>query len=159
MKITLSRSQLLKPLQRVVGVVERRQTLPILSNVLLRTESDSLSLLGTDLEVELVAHVNLDGITMKGETTLPARKLMDITRSLPDSAEIALTIDQQQAVLKSGRSRFTLSTLPSGDFPRIDEGPSDTEFAIPSKHLSHLLDRTAFAGASSSYPAVRLLYW
>ncbi|MHA7841198.1 MAG: DNA polymerase III subunit beta [Gammaproteobacteria bacterium] len=147
MKIVLSRSDIINPLKRVVGVIERRQTLPILSNVLLRSEGGVLSFTGTDLEVELVARLPIDDMAVMGKSTLPARKLMDICRNLSDSTDITLSFEKTQAVLIWGRSRFTLATLPAEDFPSIDEGPIDTELSIPSAALRFLLDRTAFAMA------------
>merc|ERR1712000_226314 len=97
---------LIKPLQLVAGVVERRQTLPVLSNILLVAEDNSLSLTGTDLEVELVGRVELDEPAQAGSVTVPARKLMDICKSLPDDARIELELTGQKMVIKAGRSRF-----------------------------------------------------
>ena len=147
MKITLSPSDIINPLKKVIGVIERRQTLPILSNVLLRFEGGILSFTGTDLEVELVARLSLEDRAVMCKSTLPARKFMDICRNLSDSAEITLLFENQQVIMKSGRSRFTLSTLPAEDFPSIEEGPEDVEFSIPSAALRFLLERTAFAMA------------
>ena len=147
MKIALSCADIIPPLRKVVGVIERRQTLPILSNVLLRLEGGVLSLTGTDSEVELVARLSLEDRAAVGKSTVPARKLMDICRNLSDSADINLAFEKQQVILKSGRSRFTLATLPAEDFPIMDEGPMDTEFSVSSAALQFLLDRTAFAMA------------
>ncbi|HEB27267.1 MAG TPA: DNA polymerase III subunit beta, partial [Porticoccus sp.] len=112
MKFSVSREDFLKPLQLVVGVVERRQTLPILSNVLINLNDGQLSLTGTDLEVEIVGHLPLVSPAESGEITVPARKLMDICRSLPDGAEITLSEEGGRVQVTSGRSRFTLSSLP-----------------------------------------------
>jgi len=147
MKFTVSRETLLKPLQLILGVVERRQTLPILSNVLMVLENDKLSLTGTDLEVEIVGHVELDEGGYSGEITVPARKLMDICRALPDGATIDFSEKDGRVVIKSGRSRYTLSTLPASDFPNVDEGPGNLEFSLAQKELKYLIDSTAFAMA------------
>lgn len=146
MKFTISREALLKPLQLVAGVVERRQTLPVLSNVLLRLQGSVLSLTGTDLEVELLGTVNLDG-GEEGETTVPARKLLDICRSLPEAANLNFSLDNQKVTLSSGKSRFTLSTLPASDFPSVDDSPSALEFSLKNTELKRLIDRTAFSMA------------
>ena len=146
MKLRVSREALLKPLQQVAGVVERRQTLPVLSNVLLQVEGNVLSLTGTDLEVEMVARVPLiegEG----GEVTVPARKLMDICRELPDKAEIELLLVGQRLTVKAGRFRSTLSTLPAEDFPTVEKSIAEMSTRIDSKSLKRLLDRTAFAMA------------
>lgn len=116
MHFTIQREALLKPLQLVAGVVERRQTLPVLSNVLLVVEGQQLSLTGTDLEVELVGRVQLEEPAEPGEITVPARKLMDICKSIPNDALIDIKLDEQKLIVKAGRSRFTLSTLPANDF-------------------------------------------
>src|SRR5690554_1507072 len=108
-----SKKNLIRPLQLVTGVVERRQTLPVLSNVLLVLEGDQLSLTGTDLEVELVGRVAVEKGATDGETTVPARKLMDICKSLPEDARLRFTQDDGKIIIRSGRSRFSLSTLRS----------------------------------------------
>src|SRR3989338_5960007 len=108
MHFTIQREALIKPLQLVTGVVERRQTLPVLSNVLLVLSNNELSLTGTDLEVELVARVPVAGGSKPGEITVPARKLMDICKALPDDASLKFEIDDNKAVIRNGRSRFSL---------------------------------------------------
>ncbi|UTW44635.1 DNA polymerase III subunit beta [bacterium SCSIO 12696] len=147
MKFTVSRETFLKPLQLVLGVVERRQTLPILSNVLMVLDDKKLSLTGTDLEVEIVGHIELEQSAEGGEITVPARKLMDIVRSLPEGAEIKLSEKDGRAILQSGRSRFTLSTLPPSDFPSVDEGQGRLELNVSQTELKYLIDSTAFAMA------------
>ncbi|MCV6605013.1 MAG: DNA polymerase III subunit beta [Porticoccaceae bacterium] len=147
MKFTVSRESFLKPLQLVLGVVERRQTLPILSNVLMVLDGKRLSLTGTDLEVEIVGHVDLEQAGESGEITVPARKLMDIVRSLPEGAEIKLSEKDSRAIVQSGRSRFTLSTLPASDFPNVDEGQGRLELNLAATELKYLIDSTAFAMA------------
>ena len=147
MKFTINREALLKPLQLVAGVVERRQTLPVLSNVLMVVDDNQLSLTGTDLEVELVGRVTVDNVSEGGEITVPARKLMDICKSLPENASIEFSRDDQRVKLKSGRSRFTLSSLPANEFPSIEEEAGSLAFTIGQSRLRRLIDRTAFAMA------------
>lgn len=147
MKFTITRDAILKPLQVIGGVVEKRQTLPILSNVLLSLDDDHLTLTGTDLEVELTATTplaNAEG----GEITLPARKFIDICKSLPDNAEIAVTIDDNRALLRSGKSRFTLSTLPAHDFPSTDKITGAREYTVAQSTLKYLIDQTLFCMAN-----------
>lgn len=147
MKLTVNRETLLKPLQLVAGVVERRQTMPILFNVLLVVEDGQLSLVGTDLEIELIGRVKLEQPSENGEITVPARKLMDICKSLPEDCDIDLQIDDQKMILRSGRSRFTLSTLPANDFPSIKEDAESFTFSVAQSSLRRLIDRTGFAMA------------
>lgn len=147
MKFTINREALLKPLQLVAGVVERRQTLPVLSNVLMVIDDNQLSLTGTDLEVELVARISVDHIYERGDITVPARKLMDICKSLPENAHLEFSKHDQKVKLKSGRSRFTLSSLPGNEFPSIEEEAGSLAFTIQQSHLRRLIDRTAFAMA------------
>lgn len=147
MHFTIQREALLKPLQLVAGVVERRQTLPVLSNVLLVVDGQQLSLTGTDLEVELVGRVTLEEAADPGEITVPARKLMDICKSLPSDTLIDIRVDDQKLVVKAGRSRFTLSTLPANDFPTVEEGPGSQTFTLSQAKLRRLIDRTSFAMA------------
>jgi DNA polymerase-3 subunit beta len=147
MKFTVSREDFLKPLQLVVGVVERRQTLPILSNVLIQLADGRLSLTGTDLEVEIVGRLSLTSPAENGEITVPARKLMDICRSLPDGADITLSEDEGRVLVTSGRSRFTLSSLPANEFPSVDDGPGKREFVINQADLKQLIAHTSFAMA------------
>ena len=147
MKFTISRDALLKPLNLVAGVVERRQTLPILANVLMVLEGDRLSLTGTDLEVELVGRVQLAGAGDSGEVTVPARKLVDICKSLPEGSDIQFALQDSKVTVKSGRSRFTLSTLPSREFPNVEDSLGTHQFKIKQGQLKRLIDRTAFAMA------------
>ncbi|WHU42283.1 DNA polymerase III subunit beta [Pseudomonas fulva] len=138
---------MLKPLQLVAGVVERRQTLPVLSNVLLVVQGQQLSLTGTDLEVELVGRVQLEEPAEPGEITVPARKLMDICKSLPSDVLIDIKLDEQKLLVKAGRSRFTLSTLPANDFPTVEEGPGSLTCNLEQSKLRRLIERTSFAMA------------
>ncbi len=147
MQFTIQREALLKPLQLVAGVVERRQTLPVLSNVLLVVDGNTLSLTGTDLEVELVGRIQLEEAAEAGEITVPARKLMDICKSLPDDVALTLKVEENKALIKAGRSRFTLATLPATDFPNVEDGPGAMSFAIGQSKLRRLIERTSFAMA------------
>ena len=147
MKFTVSREALLKPLQNVSGVVERRHTLPILSNILLTIENNTLRLTATDLEVELVAIVNLESVEEPGETTIPARKLFDICKTLSNDNSLNIDVKDHKAIIKSSRSRFTLSTLPASDFPSLEEGLGNTEFRINTSKIQHLIHSTSFAMA------------
>jgi DNA polymerase-3 subunit beta len=147
MKFSLSREAFLKPLQLVVGVVERRQTLPILSNVLLSLENGRLSMTGTDLEVEVIGFSDSGPEGEDGEVTVSARKLVDICRSLPDGAQINFSSGEGKATLKSGRSKFTLATLPANEFPSVDEGEKTIEFVVKGSVLKGLIEATSFAMA------------
>jgi DNA polymerase III subunit beta len=147
MKFVISRDALLKPLNLVAGVVERRQTLPILANVLLSLEDRHLSLTGTDLEVELVGRVQLPAPGEDGEVTVPARKLVDICKSLPEGSDIEFSVVEGKASVKSGRSRFTLSTLPAREFPSVEDSIGTHHFTVKQGQLRRLIDRTSFAMA------------
>lgn len=147
MKFTTSREGLLRPLQLVTGVVERRQTLPVLANLLVSAREGALSITGTDLEVELISVDHGVDITEEGETTIPARKLADIWRSLPEGAEVSVQVEGDRAIVRSGRSRFTLATLPAADFPKVDGGAGDLEVVLPQKSLRQLLDQVGFSMA------------
>ena len=147
MKFTINREALLKPLKLVIGVIERRQTLPVLSNVLIVVRSDQLFLTATNLEVELIGSVTLDDIAEGGKITAPAKKLMDICKSLPKCALIEFSIENQKLQLKSKRSRFTLLTLPANTFPNIEEEINVITFTIKQSFLRRLIDKTSFAMA------------
>lgn len=148
MKFVISRDALLKPLNLVAGVVERRQTLPILANVLMVLDGEWLSLTGTDLEVELVGRVRLEGGSSEaGEITVPARKLVDICKSLPEGCEIEFSVEEGKVTVRSGRSRFTLATLPARDFPNVEDSMGTHKVTLLQGQLRRLIDRTAFAMA------------
>ena len=146
MKISANRDDLLKPLQQIVGVVERRQTLPILANVLISAKDNLLSLTATDLEVELRTTAPVETV---GETefTLPARKLMDIIKALPESAGITIDTEGEKAILRSGRGRYTLGTLPAQDYPSIEPATASERFTLPVGAVKRLIDKTQFAMA------------
>jgi DNA polymerase-3 subunit beta len=147
MKFSVGRDALLKPLQLVAGVVERRQTLPVLSNVLFEVRGNQLRLTGTDLEVEMVAAIALGDGAQDGEITIPGRKLLDIVKSLPAGSEIKVERDGAKAVLKCGRSRYSLATLPASEFPNIEQGVGNQSIAIDVDMLKKLIDSTAFSMA------------
>lgn len=148
MNLTIQREAILKPLQLVIGVVERRQTMPILANVLLTAEEQNLLLTATDLEVEVVGRAILDQpVKEAAQITVPGRKLMDICRALPGQAMIDLFRDKERVILRSGSSRFVLATLPAVDFPALGSSEGQLEFSIPQKELQTLLQRTSFAMA------------
>lgn len=147
MNFTITREALLKPLQLVAGVVERRQTLPVLSNVLLQVNGDQLSLTGTDLEVELVGHATLLEPGVNGEITVPAKKLMDICKSLPEQSVIRFTQEEHRVIVQTGRSRFTLSSLPANEFPNVDHVEANVTLNLQQGQLRRVIDRTAFAMA------------
>ncbi|MCG6900411.1 MAG: DNA polymerase III subunit beta [Gammaproteobacteria bacterium] len=146
MKFSIQREALLKPLQNVIGVVERRQTLPVLGNVLLNASRKNVRLTATDLEVELQAQVAVS-VTETGDITLPARKLLDICRTLPDEAQLDISVKKDRAQVSSGKSRFTLSTLPATEFPVIDKIKSARKFMLSEKQLRSLIEHTGFAMA------------
>jgi DNA polymerase III subunit beta len=147
MEIQIQRETLLKPLLLVSGAVEKRQTLPVLSHVLLRVNGQQLSVTATDLEVELVGQITLNTTVTENEITVPARKFIDICRNLPDEAQLNIALDGNRLIIKSGRSRFALSTLPASEFPRISDSPTQMEFSITQAELKHLLNSTHFAMA------------
>jgi len=146
MKFEVARDVILEPLLAVQGVVERRQTLPILANVLLGVGDGVLRLTATDMEIELVAESELQ-TPDAGETTVPARKLVDICRTLAKDAKLSVSLDGQKVLLRSGRSRFTLSTLPASEFPATDAPANEFEVAVAQTDLKRLIDLTQFAMA------------
>lgn len=145
MRATVERSHLLKSLSHVHRVVERRNTIPILSNVLLSADGSNLTVKATDLDIEVIETVPAD-IGQPGATTVPAHILYDIIRKLPDGAEVSLdTGDGAQLALRSGRSNFTLQVLPDSDFPDLTTGEFPSRFSLPAAELKKLIDRTQFA--------------
>lgn len=146
MKISVNRDDILKPLTTVAGAVERRQTMPILSNLLVKASGESITVTGTDLEVELTAKINCQ-VETEGQITIPARKLLDICKSLPDGAAINIAVDDAKVLLQSGSSRFSLSTLPAADFPAVLREESTFVVKVNQKQFSQLIGRTAFSMA------------
>jgi DNA polymerase-3 subunit beta len=147
MKFTISREVFLQPLSQVIGVVERRQTLPVLANFMLVARNGRLTVTGTDMEVELISSVAAD-ITDDGEITVPARKLVDIVKALPDGVSIKFTVNEEKATLSTGRSRFTLSTLPASEFPATDQVENLENIEVSESALKKMIDKTSFAMAN-----------
>lgn len=146
MKLSAAREALLRPLQAVIGVVERRQTMPILANVLLIAKDGELSVTATDLEVELVANTEVN-VESGGEVTVPGRKLLDICRALPEDAEVSISQSGEKLVVKSGRSKFTLTTLPAAEFPTVDDINAGHSVTVAQAVLGRILDKTHFSMA------------
>lgn len=146
MRFSVQREGLLRPLQLVVGVVERRQTMPVLGNVLIRVAGGVANFTATDLEVELSGQCLVDAAE-DGELTVPARKFCDIVRALPEGARIDLAQNGERVQLKCGRSRYTLATLPAAEFPSTEIGEVLDRVQIDQGSLKSLLDRSAFAMA------------
>lgn len=147
MQFRIQREALLKPLQRVVSVIERRQTLPVLANFLVKAQGDTVFFSGTDLEVEMVASAQAQEVTA-GETTVPARKLFDIVRALPDGADISFKLKEDRAQMQAGRSRFTLVTLPASEFPAVDTIEVVERVTLLESVLKDLMEHTSFAMAN-----------
>ncbi|MBT8062323.1 MAG: DNA polymerase III subunit beta [Gammaproteobacteria bacterium] len=147
MKFSIQREVFLQPLSQVVGVVERRQTLPVLANFLLVARDGQLSVTGTDMEVELISTVDAD-VDQEGEITVPARKLVDIVRALPDGSGITFSVSDEKATMSAGRSRYTLATLPAAEFPATDQVESLEDVSLDESELKTLLDKTSFAMAN-----------
>ncbi len=146
MKFNIDREKLLPALQMLSGVVDRRQTLPILSNLLFNFDGQALTLTATDMEVELIVNLEID-MQVSGEITLPARKLFDICKALPAESELQFEIKNDKALIKSGKSRFTLATLPAQEYPVIDISDPVASFSIKQSVLESLLENTQFAMA------------
>ena len=145
MKIIVEKSSLFKALSHVQSVVERRTTIPILSNVLITAAEDGLKLNATDMDLEIIETVMAEVISA-GSTTVPAHTIYDIIRKLPDGSQIELSYDgEAQMILLSGRSRFKLPCLPVADFPALAEDDFTHKFSISSNDLRLLIDRTRFA--------------
>lgn len=144
MKFTIERNHLIKPLQQVSGALGGRPTLPILGNLLLKVEDNTLSMTATDLEVELVARISLEGEFEAGSVTVPSRKFLDIWRGLPDSAVITVVLEGDRIQVRSGRSRFSLATLPASDFPNIEDWKSEVEITLSQNELRSLIEKLSF---------------
>jgi DNA polymerase-3 subunit beta len=144
----ISREALLDPLQSVSGIIERRHTLPILSNVMLARTDDRVEFVATDIEIEITASTQIAGQGEEKRTTVGARKLLDILRALPEGSEVALSLQEKRLQLKSGKSRFNLQTLPSEDFPRLAAAEGEvTKFSVPQKLLKTQLGLVQYAMA------------
>jgi DNA polymerase-3 subunit beta len=147
--IKTQRDTLLAPLQSVSGIVERRHTLPILSNVLLEKKGDRLTLLATDIEIQITTTTEGAGGDGDGAVTVGARKLQEILRSLPDTTEVSLVLEDKRLLVRGGKSRFSLQTLPADDFPRMTVNEGETKhFSIPQKAFRQLISKTQYSMAA-----------
>ena len=144
MKLRAARDVLLKPLQAVIGVVERRQTMPILSNVLLVARDGELLITATDLEVELVASAEVT-VESAGEITVSGRKLLDICKALPDGSDIDISLSGEKLVVRSGRSKFSLVTLPAAEFPSVEDIKAGQTIEVSQEILGRLIEKTHFS--------------
>lgn len=147
MNFIINREQLLTPLQQIVSVIEKRQTMPILSNVLMVINDDALVLTGTDLEIQLIAKINLES-SESGQITVPARKFLDIVRLLPNQAEIKIELKEEKIKVTSGRSRFSLATLAADNYPEFSENELENQFLINAGKMKKALDKTVFCMAN-----------
>ena len=146
MRVRIERANLLKALNHVHRVVERRNTIPILANVLIKAEDGKLSLKATDLDLEVTDSIAAE-VSPAGSTTVPAHMIYDIVRKLPEGAQIVLegTGDRAVLTIRAGRSRFTLQTLPESDFPDLAAGDMSHSFKLAASELKRLIDKTQFA--------------
>ena len=146
MKVSATRESLLGALQSVIGVVERRQTMPVLANVLLVAAKDRLAVTGTDLEVELVAAAEV-AVQQPGEVTVPGRKFLDIVRTLPEKTTVTVSREGEKIVVRAGRSRFSLSTLPASEFPLVEDIQGKQLLKLTRAGLRRMFEKTHFAMA------------
>ena len=147
MKFIINREEILTPLQQIVSVIEKRQTMPILSNVLIVIEDNQLTLTGTDLEIQIIAKINIKSAT-SGSITVPARKFLDICRLLPNGAEIKFDQQDDKVKILSNRSRFSLSCLPADNYPEFSESELENQFFINAGKFKKALDKTVFCIAN-----------
>lgn len=147
MQFIVARENLLKPLQQVCGVLGSRPNIPVLNNLLLHIEGDLLTLTGTDLEVELSTQAPLLS-SGQGKFTIPAKKFLDICRSLPDDAEITVSFEEDRAIVRSERSKFNLATLPAEEYPNLTDWQSEVDFSIQQTTLRRLIEATQFSMAN-----------
>jgi len=146
--IKINKEEFLKPLQAVAGIVERRHTLPILSNVLIQIGESGLSFIATDLEIQITAIAPNNGKFENSAITVSAKKLQDIVRALPDNAEITFESKDSRLQLKAGRSHFNLQTLPADDFPKLALSDEEvSEISLPQSTLRHLFNQVQYAMA------------
>jgi DNA polymerase-3 subunit beta len=146
--VQATRDEVLKPLSTVAGIVERRNTLPILANILLRKEGNSVAFIATDLEVQITTHADFGVGSDNESTTVAARKLLDILRALPDTGDVKLALASSKLSVQAGKSRFALQTMPSAEFPILAQPEKwDVSFSLPQKTLKHLFNSVHFAMA------------
>jgi DNA polymerase-3 subunit beta len=147
MKYIINREQLLTPLQQIVSVIEKRQTMPILANVLMDIKNNQLTLTGTDLEIQIIAKLSLETAT-EGAITVPARKFLDIVRLLPNGADIAFEQHDDKVKITSNKSKFSLSCLPADNYPEFAENELENQFFIKAGQFKKALDKTLFCMAN-----------
>lgn len=148
MQFTVLRENLLKPLQQVCGVLSSRPNIPILNNALLEIEGTSLKITGTDLEVELSTQVQLNYAQQDGRFTIPAKKFLDICRSFASDMDIIVEFVEDRAIIRCGRSKFNLSTLPAEEYPNLTNWASEVDFSIEQATLKRLIEATQFSMAN-----------
>lgn len=148
MQIVITRDKLLKPLQQVCGVLSSRPPTPALSNLLIKVEGQKLIMTATDLEVELSTVATLQSSDSDGIVTIPGKKFFDICRSFKNDVEITITFEENQAIVRNARSRFTLATLPANEYPNLSDWQSEVEFTTPQETLYRLIDATQFSMAN-----------
>ena len=144
-ELTISKQQLLTPLLTVAGAVDKKQSLAILSNILLKLTEQHLFLTATDLEIEITGCVAFNTSEATGVVTVPAKKMIDIIRSLDDNAVPTISFAEGVVTIKEGRSKFKLATLPADDYPNTEEESNEVEFSVPRTSLMHLFQSTHFA--------------
>jgi DNA polymerase-3 subunit beta len=146
--VKTQRDTLLRPLQIVSGIVERRHTLPILANILIRKDGEKVSFLSTDIEVQITTHAEVGSGAETASTTVAARKLLDILRALPDSGDVSLSLSNKRMTVQSGKSRFALQTLAAEEFPTVAQAEHfNATVTLPQKTLKHLFNMVHFAMA------------
>ncbi len=148
MQFTVSRENLLKPLQQVCGVLSSRPNIPVLSNVLLQIDGNRLTITGTDLEVELSTQTQLADASQDGRVTIPAKKFLDICRSFPDGSDIVVSFEEERALVRCGRSKFNLATLPADEYPNLADWQSEVDFSLEQGTLRRLIEATQFSMAN-----------
>ncbi|MCK3658307.1 DNA polymerase III subunit beta [Pasteurellaceae bacterium Pebbles2] len=148
MQLIISREDLLKPLQQVCGVLSNRPNIPVLNNVLLQISGNILTITGTDLEVELSTQVPLQN-SAEGNFTIPARKFLEICRSLPDDANITVDFEEDRAIVRSGRTKFNLATFPAEEYPNLTNWQSEVDFTVTQGIVRRLIDATQFSMANN----------
>ncbi len=146
--VKTGRDEILRPLQTVSGIVERRQAVPILANILIRKQGNDISFLSTDTEIQIITHAPIGTGEEDTSTTVSARKLQDILRTLPDDSDVTFSLNDRKLVVSAGRSRFSLQTLPAEDFPTVNQPTEfDASVSLPQKDLKNLLGMVSFAMA------------
>jgi len=146
MKFDVQRDDILGPLNVVLGIVEKKQTQPILSNILINVKNGLITLTASDLQMEIIATANVDSVK-DGDITVPVRKFVDTCKTLDEGAKLTFSLNKEKAVITSNKTRFSLTTLPANDFPVINKDNPLLEFKIPEKSLKRLFDKVSFAMA------------